>query len=92
MFCKTIGNCCHFGAIFNTYIAQILYTIFHTAKHKGIPKWVKLVALVIHDTIEVAMDIRGTQSVTIVKHCISYSAQRGGESLSFPIKKKRKEK
>jgi hypothetical protein len=74
-----------------TYRSEIFDAILDATEDEGVPQRVKLVAAIVHDAGQEIVDIQWPQVVTIVPHCISYSASNHNgttHTISYPPNKK----
>ena len=56
------------------YHAKKLLSFFHTSENKCIPKWVKLVTPIIHNSGQIAVNLFGPQRVPVIPHIVIQAA------------------
>lgn len=66
----------------DTYHTQVLLAVLHSAENKAVPERVELVALLVHDAVEVIVNLYWSQVVSIVPHVVGGTAIKLLFSLS----------
>ena len=56
------------------YHAKKFLSFFHTTENKCIPKWVKLVTPIIHNSGQIAVNLFGPQRVSVIPHIVIQAA------------------